>query len=122
MSNSKMYDPSKYSVTDGIGLAKNLIRTKNPYKIVTVFEGDKVVVFSDHFIETYREALSHNCTANMTKKELELYAGYIDYTKYQTESDVLDTDLTFVYKYLDKWTVDELTEVDHPDYSACIID
>lgn len=121
MSNSKMYDPSKYSVTDGITLAKDLIRTKNPYEIITTFEGDKVVIFSEHFIEAYREALSFNCTANMTRKELSLYAGYIEFTKYQSESDVmeLDTDLNLVYRFLDKWTIDELADIEHVDYKKC---
>jgi hypothetical protein len=107
------------TLTDGISFVKDLIGSKPPYGIDRRVDGE-IVIFSSHFLEAYEKALSLNCIADMTDEEKDLYFGYINYTKYKTESNIsLPKDMLQVYKALDKWTIDELMEVEHPEYAVC---
>lgn len=102
------------TLTEGIDYAKKLIGKKPPYVMDKRVDGS-VPIFSEHFLEAYRKALSFNCIADMTDAEKDLYFGYINYTKYPTESNIaLKKNELLAYKALDKWTLDELGLIEHP--------
>lgn len=119
MSNSIMYDPDKYTTTDGATLAKDIFRTKDPYYIDRRPDG-KQPIFSEHFLEAFAKALSFNCIADMTKKEKDLYFEYVNWTadkEYYDISSFKDGDL--VFKALDTWATDELFGNEHPTIAVC---
>lgn len=121
--NSFQYNTIMYgdiTETEGIAYAKDLIGSKDPYVIERRYDGNKVVIFSDHFIEAYRTALSKNCIADMTDKEKDLYFEYINYTEHQPYSNIdMNSEMQFVLAALDQWTMDELLGNEHPDYATC---
>lgn len=106
-------------LTNAIGAAIKIGRIKPPYKIDRRIDGT-VVIFSEHFIDAYRIALSRNCIANMNEKEKDLYFGFIKYQQEQDSFNILESkDLEDVYSALVNWTTDELMGNPHPEYEVC---
>lgn len=108
------------TLSKAIEVSKKTIGISEPYIIDVRFGGEEVVIFSDHFILTYREALSQNCTANMTTREKQLYIDFLKYKSHRNHGNMLEPEATDkVLEALDQWTLDELMGNPHPDYKKC---
>jgi hypothetical protein len=73
-----LLDKEKYS--DTVVLTQELLGETLPYTTVnTIIQGKPQVIFKDHFIEVFRQALSTGCMARMSYEEEVLLYAFIKY-------------------------------------------
>jgi len=117
----KLPNAPHHSINFGIAIAKELLGESLPYTIEKRLDGD-VVIFNDHFINTFLEALTTGCIAKMNEKEKNILFKYIKYQNNLlngvTDIDV-DTETKLVIKFIDKWLYDELNCTKHIKTNEC---
>jgi len=105
-------------MVDGLALAQNAFKSHNAYYINPGAKvGELDVIFSDHFMQVFRLALSTDskCAISaMSKKELEAYYAFIDY---QNGVVVPNVELNTVVIALDDCLLEELA-----CEATCVVD
>jgi len=104
-------------VRTGLYKAKEVFGENVPYIFEQRFDG-KVVVFSQHFIRTIREALTNGCMAKMNNAEEELFQDLIDYENGSVLRDISGRDYE-VLAALDEWLNFEILCKEHPVVNGC---
>ena len=101
-------DLVKCESSKSIEKAKTLFERKKPYRIDNRIFGN-VVIFSDHFLRTFREALTNGCTRKMTHEELLLLNDFIKFqNNVGLETDISDIERKNVLESLDRWVMSQL--------------
>ncbi len=100
-----------------IASAKELFGGNVPYVIERTIDG-RVVVFSDHFIRTSREAMSTGCMAKMNMSETNLWLRFVEYQNKKMFRDISDLS-DEVLVTLSRFFVDEIYLLHHSEINEC---
>ncbi len=77
-----------------------------------------VVIFSDHFMQTAREALTTGCIAKMSDEEEDVFFGWVQYENGSGYRDITESE-EGAFRSLSQWLIDELACLPHPVLNAC---
>ncbi len=104
-------------ITQAIFITKEVFGESDPYTTETRLDGD-VIIFDDHFITVFREALTTGCMAKMNAGETALFWEFIEYQNGASERDITRGSNS-VMDSLDQWLTDEIACVPHPVLNSC---
>ncbi len=97
--------------------SKELFAENLPYETERRLTGT-VIIFSDHFIQTTREAITTGCIAKMSSEEEEVFFGWVQYENGSGYRDITETEES-LYSALSQWLVDDVACLQHPAANAC---
>ena len=110
MRNNTLADKVLYST-------KEIFGESEPY-VVEYRLGGKIIIFSEHFIRTAREAMTSGCMAKMSDSEVLLFNKWVEYENKVVVRDITGTD-NDVVSTLDAWFIDDLNCTPHPVVNGC---